>query len=101
MASELKGAFFKGSKSLVTSCMKILLGSNETCMKQSMQEALGASGFEGCIEMFTLSHRNLSKRSKHAGSKLVQIEVGFAGSMLGESKRFPYRGHFWPTCHGL
>ena len=45
----IKGRSFKGSKNLVKYCMKIPLGSNEDCMKKSLQEALGASEFKGCI----------------------------------------------------
>ena len=69
---ELKDAVSKGNKNSIEAYMKISLGSNKTCERQSLQEALGASGFEGYIEMVTLSHRNLSKRIKHEGSKLVQ-----------------------------
>ena len=92
----IEGLSFKGSKNLVKSCMKIPLGSNENCMKQSMQEALGASGFEGCIEMVILSHWSFSKQNKYAGSMcpikaacrklILRNRRRLRGSKLGQLK---------------
>ena len=97
--------------------MKISLGSSETCERQSLQEALGVSGIEGCFKSKRRMYPSFIRRrillktkdawrwllcpietcpneaSMHAAN--LSSRSRLVGSTLRKSKGLPCMGHLW------